>query len=70
MDGRKENSMTTLRDILNDLIIESKEIKNKAIDRQTMKLDDDLLPLEDVEEEIKEELLDEYIERIIKGLIG
>jgi hypothetical protein len=48
--------MTTLRDLLNDLII---EVADEASDGGST-----------ISEDKKEELLDEYIERVQKMLIG
>jgi len=62
--------MTTLRDYLTDLIKEAKDIKEKAEDKQREQLDDDMQPLDEIEEDMESDLLEEYMNKITKRLIG
>lgn len=62
--------MTTLRDLLNDLIKEAKEIKIKAEEKQRTQLDDDMQSIEEIEEDLESDLLEEYMETIKKRIVG
>lgn len=61
---------TTLRDYITDLIKEAKDIKEEALDTQRMQLDDDMQPLNEIEEDIENDLIEEYMNKILKHLIG
>lgn len=61
---------TTIRDILTDIVKEASKVKEKAINKQSEQLDDDMQPLDEIEDEIISDLVDEYISIINKKIVG
>ena len=63
----REVTMTTLSDLLRNIIVEAKDIETNALLRIK---DGDNRTEEEVEKELEEELVDEYRQMIISELIG
>lgn len=62
--------MTTLSDLLNDLIKDAVKIPAGAREIQRMQLDDDMESISDITEDLEQELLEEYMDIIKRRLIG
>lgn len=62
--------MTTIRDLLNDLVTEAKKIPAKIKEEQQMALDDNMRSAEEIDEELTSELVEEYLDILVRRIVG